>query len=484
MKVLFVASEAHPLAKTGGLGDVAGSLPLALRAQGVDARLILPAYPSAKAGLLGLAEIARIGVHGSVGTTRILEGRLPDSDMPVYLVDAPHYFNRPGGPYSHPQGYDWPDNAQRFGLFARVAVEVAQDRIGQDWRADVVHANDWQTGLVPALLSLEASRPATVFTVHNLAYMGLFGWEAFQTLGLPDDFWSVDHLEFWATMSFLKGGLVYSDWLTTVSPTYAWEIRTPAFGYGLEGLLNHRADRLVGILNGVDYAVWDPAVDTLLPARYSADDLSGKAECKRALQRHFNLAENPDVPLLGSVGRMVEQKGGDLIAEVLPQLLHHDFQAVILGSGEPGLQDTLRQLAVQYPSRIAVQIGYDERLAHLIEAGSDMFLMPSRFEPCGLNQIYSLRYGTLPIVHRTGGLADTVVDASRARINDGTANGFQFSPATSTALHASIERALAMYAQPEVWRETLMRRAMSADFSWEHSAEQYIDLYRQALGNL
>lgn len=483
MKVLFVASEAHPLAKTGGLGDVAGSLPIALRQLGMDARLILPAYPSAKAGLEDLKVVASPDIHGAVGATHVLEGRLPGRDLPVYLVDSPHYFVRPGGPYNHPQGYDWPDNAQRFALFARAAIEIAQDRVGLDWRADVVHANDWQTGLVPALLSVETERPATVFTVHNLAYMGQFSRDAFASLSLPAHFWSPEGMEFWDTLSFLKGGLTYADWITTVSPTYAWEIRTPAFGYGLEGLLNHRAERLVGILNGVDYTVWNPAIDSLIPARYDAEELEGKVQCKLALQRRFNLPEDPDVPLLGTVGRMVEQKGGDLIADALPSLLDRNFQAVMLGSGEPHLQDALRQLAVQYPDRIAVQIGYDEELAHLIEAGSDMFLMPSRFEPCGLNQIYSLRYGTLPIVHRTGGLADTVVDAAGAHIHDGTATGFQFNPPTADGLAEGITRALDMYAKPAIWRARLMPRAMSRDFSWRHSADEYHDLYQRALGS-
>lgn len=481
MKILFASSEAHPLIKTGGLGDVAGSLPLALRDENVDARLILPAYPAALAKVDNAQVIARLDLPGSVGPTELLKATFPDSDMPLYLVRSEHYFDRPGGPYSHPDGYDWPDNAQRFALFARAVVDLAQNRVGIDWQPDIVHCNDWQTGLVPALLSLEAKRPATIYTIHNLAYMGLYGWDTFATLSLPGHFWSMDGMEFHNNISFLKGGIVYADWVTTVSPTYSWEIRTPEFGYGLEGLLNYRKDRLVGILNGVDYDVWDPAVDPLIPANYSPEDLSGKTQCKLALQRHFGLPEDPHIPVLGNVGRMVDQKGLDLLIEALPQLTHRDMQVVVLGSGEAWMEDALSQLAAHFPARIKVQIGYDESLAHLIEAGSDMFLMPSRFEPCGLNQIYSLRYGTLPIVHETGGLADTVVDTTQHHLMHNQATGFLFTETTAEALRVAVDRALDLYDQTEIWRGSLMQQAMSRDFSWQRSAEDYMELYIRAL---
>ncbi len=485
MNILFAASEAHPLIKTGGLGDVIGSLPTTLRSLGEDVRLILPAYPAAIALINEakgeLAVIDHLTLPGAVGETRLLQARFPGSDMPLYLIESEHYFSRPGGPYSHPDGYDWPDNAQRFALFARAVVEIAQNRTTLNWQPDIVHAHDWQTGLVPALLSLESQRPTTLFTIHNLAYMGLFNNETFVTLNPAEHFWSHEGMEFYGQYSFLKGGMVYADWITTVSPTYANEILTPDFGYGFEGLLKHRSDRLVGILNGVDYKVWDPKNDTLIPAQFTPTNLTGKKTCKQALQKHVGLAENPNTPLLGHVGRMVEQKGMDLLAEVLPRLTQSDIQIVILGSGEAHIQNALTLLAAQFPNRIRVLIGYSEELAHLIEAGADMFLMPSRFEPCGLNQIYSLRYGTLPIVNRTGGLADTVIDADQHNINNGTATGVCFTEASPQALLTAIERALMLYQQPEIWRQQLMPQAMSQDFSWTRAAEQYLDLYRQAV---
>ncbi|HEY0721837.1 MAG TPA: glycogen synthase GlgA, partial [Gammaproteobacteria bacterium] len=340
--------------------------------------------------------------------------------------------------------------------------------------------NDWQSGLVPALLEREATRPATLFTIHNLAYQGLFPWETFARLALPRELWHMEALEFHGQLSFIKGGLVFADRLTTVSPTYAREIRTPAFGYGLEGLLNHRAERLSGILNGADYALWDPAGDPFIPAHFTPADLSGKAKVKRALQRHFGLAEQTDTPLLGVIGRMVEQKGIDLIADAIPNLLDAGVQLAILGSGLPHYEQLLRSLAARHPQRIGLHIGYDEPLAHLIEAGADLFLMPSRFEPCGLNQIYSLRYGTLPVVRRTGGLADTVVDTGPATLGSGKATGFVVNEATSAALAATVRRALGYYRQPKVWRQ-LIGNAMAQDFSWHSSARDYLALYRQAI---
>lgn len=477
MKILFASSEAHPLIKTGGLADVSGALPKALYELKQDVRLILPAYRELLARSDAPREVARLTLPGNAEPVRVLATVLPDSAVPVYLIDAPRSFDRPGNPYTGPDGRDWPDNAERFARFCRAIVEIAQDRAGLDWRADLVHCNDWQTGLVPALLSLESARPTTVFTVHNLAYQGLFTWDTFQKLDLPYAWWSMNALEFHGQFSFIKGGLVFADWLTTVSPTYAWEIRTPEYGCGLEGLLSHRSGRLYGILNGADYAVWDPATDPLLPAHFHRKALKGKSANKQALQAHFGLALTPKLPLFAHIGRLVEQKGVDLLLEILPQLMQRPLQLIMLGSGQAKLEAALRSAHRSYPNRLGVRIGYDEALAHRIEAGADAFLMPSRFEPCGLNQIYSLRYGTLPIVRRTGGLADTVVDARADALDEGTATGFVFDDARPQSLLATIDRALNLYAQRTVWTR-VVKHAMGQDFSWTRSARRYLELYR------
>ncbi len=478
MKILFASSEAHPLIKTGGLADVSGALPKALHDLKQDVRLILPAYQDLLPRAGRIREVSRLQITGSSDPVRVLEGRLPDSEVRVYLVDVPRCFDRPGNPYTGPDGSDWPDNAQRFAGFDRAIVELAMDRAGLDWRPDVVHCNDWQTGLVPALLSLESTPPATVFTVHNLAYQGLFDWASFQALDLPYAWWSMTALEFHQQLSFIKGGLVFADRLTTVSPTYAEEIRTPAYGCGLDGLLTHRAQDLVGILNGADYRQWDPAIDPLLEHHYSRRSIKGKAANKASLQKAFGLPAEPRIPLFAHVGRLVEQKGIDLVLELLPELMQRDLQFVILGSGQATLEAALRSAQPRYPDRLGVRIGYDEALSHHIEAGADAFLMPSRFEPCGLNQIYSLRYGTLPIVRRTGGLADTVIDANHAALDSGTATGFVFEAATPESLLAAIDRALTLYAKRTAWTR-VVKTAMGQDYSWVRSAKRYLALYRE-----
>ncbi|MBI5040019.1 MAG: glycogen synthase GlgA [Gammaproteobacteria bacterium] len=476
MKILFASSEAHPLIKTGGLADVSGALPKALRDLKQDVRLVLPAYQELLARAGHLTEVARLALTGSVEPVRVLEGVLPGSAVPVYLIDAPLCFDRPGNPYSGPDGKDWPDNAQRFAVFCRAIVELAQDRVGLNWRPDRVHCNDWQTGLVPALLSLETPRPATIFTVHNLAYQGLFDQAGFLALDLPSTWWSMHALEFHGHLSFIKGGLVFADALTTVSPTYAAEIRTPEFGCGLDGLLNQRAAQLTGILNGADYALWDPASDPLLDAHFSRQSLKGKDANKQALQQFFGLPTDARLPLFAHIGRLVEQKGIDLVLDILPELMRRPLQLAMLGSGQAAFEAALRAAQTVYPERLGIRIGYDEGLAHRIEAGADLFLMPSRFEPCGLNQIYSLRYGTLPIVRRTGGLADTVVDATPASLDAGTATGFVFDAATPEALLACIDRALRLYTQRTAWTRAI-KNAMAQDFSWARSAQLYLKLY-------
>ncbi len=478
MKILFATSEAHPLVKTGGLGDISGSLPTALKRLRQDVRLILPAYPQAKQRAGKLKELAELALPGTDTPVKLLEGKLPNTRVPVYLIDSPMHFDRAGDPYRASDGRDWQDNHVRFAIFARAIAKLALDQAELDWQPDVLHCNDWQTGLAPALLSVHPDRPKIVFTIHNLAYQGLFPSYLAQDLALSPSFWSPQALEFHGNISFIKGGLVYADELTTVSPTYAKEIRTQQFGYGLEGLLNHRAESLTGILNGVDYRSWNPQEDTYLEHHYDTEDLSGKQANKEALQGELGLVPAPKTPIVGHIGRMVEQKGVDLILDALPRLLQdHEVQVAILGSGDQPFETAASQLAARFPGRVSTHIGYNERLAHRIEAGSDLFLMPSRFEPCGLNQMYSLHYGTLPVVRRTGGLADTVVDTTPETLAKGTANGFVFEYAYSDALREAVERALAFYPQRKTWKQ-LMTTGMAQDFSWEHSAREYMQLYK------
>ena len=476
-KILFVTSEAHPLIKTGGLGDVSGALPVALKELKQDVRLIMPAYRDAMRRS-GPYTIASLVFQPAGHPIRLLEGRLPDSNIMVWLVDIPSLFDRPGNPYLGPDGHDWPDNALRYGMFARAVTAIALNQAGLDWYPDIVHCNDWQTGLIPPLLALNTPRPATTFTIHNLAYQGLFPAAQFQELGLPAELWGIHGLEFYDQLSFIKGGLLYADMLNTVSPTYAKEICTPEYGCSLDGLLRGRADRLVGILNGADYGEWDPRHDSHLPHHYGPDALQGKAADKAALQKELGLQRAPKAPLIGFVGRLAIQKGIDLILAMLGNLVNQEVQFVILGTGDKDFEKALTELAAHYPQRCHVRIGFSEQLAHRIEAAADMFLMPSRYEPCGLNQIYSMRYGTLPIVRRTGGLADTVVDISTG---PDTATGFVFDEASATALTDAVQRALTLYStNPQEWLK-LMHNAMTRDYSWRQSALAYLDLYQQAL---
>ncbi|MGB0721179.1 MAG: glycogen synthase GlgA [Gammaproteobacteria bacterium] len=479
-RVLFVASEVHPLIKTGGLADVAGSLPAALRGLGLDVRILLPGYPVALERAAGGTTLADFTPPPDHARVTLVEAPLPGNDVPTYLIDSPAHFDRPGSPYTQADGTDWPDNAERFALLARVAVDMAMGRSGLDWKPDLVHCHDWQTGLVPALLSLEQKPPPTVFTIHNLAYQGVFPRADFDALGLPESLWHLGALEFWDQMSFMKGGLSFADRLTTVSPTYAHEIQTPAFGWGLDPLLRYRSEVLGGILNGVDYAYWDSSNDPNLAASFNAKQTSGRAINKAALQKHFGLPEIPSVPLIGHVGRLAEQKGLDLVLDALPRLMEHPMQMVILGTGDPQLEQRLAAAAEQYPERLSVELAYSEATAHLIEGGSDIFLMPSRFEPCGLNQIYSLRYGAVPVVHKTGGLADTIVDTNQDTLRNGTANGFVFEHADTEGVIYGVTRALDTFADARTWAK-LMHNGMVRDFSWDNSARQYATLYSETL---
>lgn len=480
-KVLFVTSEAAPLIKTGGLADVSGGLPLALKKLRCSVHLMLPAYPEAVERTDDLKPLCSVHIPGIPGMVKLLQGTLPETKLPVWLVDYEPAFGRKGNPYLHPDGHDWPDNAERFALLAKTAVAVAQGRAGLRWRPEIVHCNDWQTGLVPALLSTEAVHPPTIFTIHNLAYQGIFPASTFQTLGLPAGLWSPDGLEFHEQMSFIKGGLAYADSITTVSPNYAGEILTPQFGCGLEGLLQHRSADLTGILNGVDDTQWDPLHDSHIAQSYNARSFAKKVVNKQLLQQTFGLPENNQALLLGSIGRLVEQKGIDLLLDIIKPLTKLPVQLVLLGSGDSRFEKALQKTARKYADKIAVHIGYDEALAHQIEAGADAFLMPSRFEPCGLNQLYSLRYGTLPIVHAVGGLRDTVTDATEANLSSGAATGFCFSEAKPAAFLEAIERAIALFSQPPQWQK-VAQTGMRQSFNWKESARLYSALYQSLLG--
>lgn len=482
-KILFATSEAQPLIKTGGLADVSGSLPRALSELGLDVRLVLPAYPQAVERAIPVETVATIKISGISEPVRILEQK-SKGNLHIYLVDAPSLFNRPGNPYTEASGRPWSDNAQRFAIFCRAVVRIALDQTGLGWCPDVVHCNDWQTALVPALLAQEWDRPATVFTIHNLSYQGMYDSSTFVQLMLPDQLWTPDGLEFHGNFSFIKGGLVFADWITTVSPTYAEEIRSAEFGYGLEGLLQHRADRLAGVLNGIDYKIWNPATDQHIKHNYDLNSFDAKQKNKLALQDELGLEKNPNAMLFGNIGRIVEQKGIDLIIEILPEIMRHkDVQLVILGSGEEYLEQTLEIEAQKYPGRCAVVIGYDEHLAHRIEAASDCFLMPSRFEPCGLNQLFSLRYGTVPIVNRTGGLADTVVDLNPASLLSKTATGFVSEQPEADSLLDSVQRAIEYYNRSGQWWDKLAINGMKQNFSWDSSATHYLEIYAKAINS-
>lgn len=478
-RVLFAAGEVYPLIQTGGLADVAGNLPPALAGLGYDVRLLVPAYRHVLNAAGDTVTRTELRITETGETVRLLETALPGHGLPVYLIDAPARFDRPGNPYVDATHTDWPDNAERFGLFGRVIDRIGRGQAGLDWRPDLVHCNDWHTGLGPALLSQSAPRPATVFTIHNLLFQGNFPPEKFDALGLPGVFRSPGTLEFHGRLSFIKGGLTFADRLVAVSPTYAREITTPEYGCGLDGLLRHRGADLIGILNGVDYAAWDPRRDLYIPQQYWVDDLDHKGDDKAALQKTSGLNVDADAAVLACVGRLTPQKGIDLILAVLDELLADQrVQLVVLGVGEAKFEASLRAAAVARPGRVAVRIGFDETLAHLIQAGADMLLMPSRFEPCGLTQLYALRYGTVPVARATGGLADTVVDVSRT---DAAATGFLFRESEPRALLQALRRALALFTgDAPAWRR-LMHNGMHCDFGWGESARHYAGLYRELL---
>ena len=463
LSILFVAPECAPFTKTGGLGDVCAALPPALRGLGIDVRLLMPGYRE----VLEAASGRVAWTHDVLGVNvRLLEGEFPGG-MPALVVDCPALYERPGGPYLSADGSDWPDNALRFGVLSRMAALLAGNRSPLAWRPEVVHCNDWPTAPAAAFLRFDQAPASSLVTIHNLAFQGLFDASWVDRLRLPAHSFAFDGVEFYGRLSFLKAGLSYADLLNTVSPTYAREIQEPELGCGLDALLRHRAGVLSGILNGIDTRAWDPASDPHLARGYDASALQHKAANKVALQRRMGLREDARTPLFGQVGRMTAQKGVDLLLEAAPSLVEAG-QLVVLGSGDRAFEAALARLAARYPGRVAVQVGFDEGLAHLIEAGADIFLMPSRYEPCGLNQMYSQRYGTPPVVHATGGLADTVEDG---------VTGFVFRSFTAADFLAAVERAVRCRAEPAAWR-AVQRAGMQRDFSWSAAARRYADLYR------
>ncbi|GMR08890.1 MAG: glycogen synthase GlgA [Gammaproteobacteria bacterium] len=478
LKILFASSEAYPLMKTGGLGDVSSSLPRALTGQRQQVRLIMPAYGDAvaRAGRIKTLYSSSVGEY----SVTLRECILPGSRLKTWLVDCPQLFGRAGNPYLNEEGSPWEDNAVRFKLFSDVVVSVALNQAGLKWQPDIVHCNDWQTGLVPALLDLQPRRPSTVFTIHNLAYQGLFPADTFNKLKLPHSLWHYKALEYHNKLSFIKGGLVFADQINTVSPTYAEEIQTPGPGCGLDSLLRHRKNDLSGILNGISKTEWDPNEDPHITEPYGKRNLSRKIINKRALRQEVGLPQETDTPLFGSISRLVEQKGIDILHDILPELVNMPLQLVILGSGDKRLESSLSNWAKQYPERIAVKVGYDEPFAHRIEAGADIFLMPSRFEPCGLNQLYSMRYGTIPLVHKTGGLADTVVHATSETLENKTATGIVFENAGPTDLLHAIVNVMSLYEDQSLWRQ-LQFNGMGHDYSWRRSAREYMALYQLAI---
>jgi len=474
--VLFVSPECAPLAKTGGLGDVSAALPAALREIGVDARVLLPGYPAALAAARTAPGSARISAFEPALEARLLETHLPGG-VPLVLLDCPSLFDRSGGPYQDDSGEDWPDNALRFGLLSKAAALLGSGASPLGWRPDVVHCNDWPAGLAAAYLHFSsAPRAACVFTIHNLSFQGNFDAAWVAKLDLPPSSLAMEGLEFHGGMSFLKAGLFYAEAITTVSPGYAGEIQTPERGCGMDGLLHLRRGSLSGIRNGIDTRIWNPATDPLIAARYGPDTLEQKSLNKAALQRWAGLRVDAEIPLLGLVSRLTHQKGIDLLVEAAPRIVRQPSQLVILGAGERRLEDAARTLAARHPDSVAAVVGFDEDLAHLIEAGADVFLMPSRFEPCGMNQMYSQRYGTPPVAHATGGLVDTVVDCEPATLANGSATGFLFREPTAAALLAAVERAIALYRGRRGWR-ILQRNAMARDFGWAGAARHYARIY-------
>jgi starch synthase len=482
--ILFVTPEIYPLNKTGGLGDVSAALPAALREIKVDARVLIPGYPQVLKSLKYKRKIADFPARAAFPASALLSARLTtgsSANLPVFIIDCPPLYDRGGGPYLDEAGHSWNDNSLRFGLLSKIGAILASDVSPLSWRPDVIHCNDWQSGLAPAYLHFhKGKKAASLMEIHNLAFQGVFPAETVAQLGLPPVSFSMNGVEYYGGMSFMKAGLYYADRIATVSPTYAKEIQAAPLGFGMEGLLAARAKHLSGILNGISTREWDPTIDPHLVQNYSLDNLAPKGVNKRALQQVMGLAVDPQVLLFGAVSRITYQKGCDLLLEIARQLVDIPAQLIVLGTGEAVLEKELAALSNSYPGKIAVRIGFDEKLTHLIEAGVDSFLMPSRFEPCGLNQMYSQRYGTPPVVHGTGGLLDTVVDCTPYTLADGSASGFVFHDMTAESFVHTLKRVAVAYGNKRIWRR-LKKNGMLKDFSWCSSAKSYRQLYLSLL---
>lgn len=477
LKILFVTPECAPWAKTGGLGDVSAALPSALSALGHDVRVLMPAYRSLLPQLRSARDRVALPAQGVWPAAELVA--MPGDGFELWLLDCPALYDLAGGPYGDERGVDYASNAERFGLLSFVAARIASGASPwPQWRADVLHANDWPAGLAPAYLgTLPAPHATSVFTIHNLAFQGNFAADKRAALDIPPEWMNVDGVLHWERISMLKAALRHADAITTVSPTYAREIQQEPLGFGMDGMLRWRSRDLHGILNGIDTRVWNPATDELIPSRFDAGTLGQKAINKRALQKELGLAPRDDALVFGVVSRLTDQKGIDLIVDNLDWIVQQGCQLAVLGSGEARYELLLREAAAVAPASVAVRTGFDERLAHLIEAGSDAFLMPSRFEPCGLNQMYSQAYGTLPVVRATGGLADSVRDAGT-----GEGTGFVFKEDAPAALRETLVRVLRTYQKPGAWR-SLQQRAMSQSFGWSASAERYAALYQAGLAS-
>ncbi len=475
--VLSVASEVYPLIKTGGLADVVGALPAALAPHGVSMRVLVPGYPKVMAALDGGREVASYPDYFG-GSARLMAGRAGGLD--VIALDAPHLYDRPGNPYVDAAGIDWPDNWQRFAALSFAAYELGRGTV-DGYVPQIIHCHDWQAALVPAYVTYNAaSRAKTVMTVHNIAFQGRYNWDIFNALRL--DYRAADEgaIEYFGGIGYLKAGLQCADAITTVSPTYAHEIRTASYGMGLEGLLQARADKVHGILNGIDAEAWDPARDPTLAQTFTAATIPQRALNKDELCGRFGI-EPGSGPMFAVVSRLTWQKGLDMLVPLCDEIVARGATLIVLGSGDTQIENGFLGAQMRHPGKVGVQIGYDEGLSHLIQGGADVMLVPSRFEPCGLTQLYGLRYGCVPLVSRVGGLADTVIDANEAAVEAGVATGVVFAPATEEALLEGIRRTIALYGRPKVWHK-MQRRGMKSDVSWELSAERYADLYADLLG--
>jgi len=480
LPILFVSPEAPPWVKSGGLGDITAALPASLRRLGHDVRVLVPAYPRVLAGRRTAAVAATFAAPGGVlPACRVLDlGEV--NGAPLYALDAPALYDRPGGAYADDLNREFVDRHLRFGLLSRAAAMIGQSGLSDGFRPAILHCNDWPTGLAPGYARWIGADVRTVITLHNVSHQGNFPPDVLASLDIPAHAFAIDGVEFHGQVSFLKAGLHYADRITAVSPRYGWEIRTPEGGHGLDGMLRARAQHLRGIVNGIDVDVWNPATDPALVRRYDLASLDDKAANKRALQERLGLDVTDDLPLFGVVSRLAYQKGLDLLAAIGDDLMRLPAQLVLLGSGDRTEEAAFGALAARHPRQAGVVIGFDETLAHLIEAGADAFLMPSRFEPCGLNQLYSLRYGTPPVVRATGGLLDTVIDANDVNIAEGTANGFVFEAPSAPALLDAIHRAVTAWHDRVLWR-TLQVTGMRRDSGWDASAREYIEVYRDAL---